>query len=282
MSRWSSSKILAPIGLWGADRETPQRFCVAFQSSIGQEGSSLLNHLLWSHFLYGCFVHSTLRFVFNARGNSSFISPRKGFQLSKIDGSQSEKGNEVRLFHSCRSRQLCDHIQPIALEWRRSLPDVGNRWHPGELLHLTAVWAVFALINLKHNRMIHSEIAVNDESGSRQHFEGPWNRLKVQAWKRMIPCWKDDPRIVGYCHDNAPKTGLPCAMLDQKFESSSIPVMWGKYQKENWSSKTSDQDWEESEGDWKAGFKLYCTAIFPKKSGLPISWIRWPISRRPF
>jgi hypothetical protein len=71
-------------------------------------------------------------------------------------------------------------------------------------------------------------------------------------------------------------------MLHQNFENLSISAMQWNHWKAKWRSRIPNQDWEELERNWKAGFKLELTAIFPKRSGLVIGWVCGPFRGWPF
>jgi hypothetical protein len=77
------------------------------------------------------------------------------------------------------------------------------------------------LIDLEQ-KIYDSEIIVNGQPGSLEHFEGSTNGLEVEALKTIIPYCTGDLWIVGYCDDKASSlTQIPFAAIVIAYTISS-------------------------------------------------------------
>ena len=106
-------------------------------------------------------------------------------------------------------------ILPILLEmahqsclvWREAMK-------PGTIISLDGSWShrrnakrcLVDFVDASSKKVVDFEIVVKKSGRIEGDYDGPSNGMEREALTRMIPRWKHDTRVAGYCHDNDGKT----------------------------------------------------------------------------
>lgn len=85
---------------------------------------------------------------------------------------------------------------------------------PGTILSMDGSWShrrnanrcLVDFVDSEKRKIVDFEIVVKRSGRIEGNYTGPSNGMEREALSRLIPRWKDDPRVVGYCHDNDGKT----------------------------------------------------------------------------
>ena len=97
--------------------------------------------------------------------------------------------------------------QESCQKWRRWMA-------PGSIITLDGSWShrrnakrcLVDFIDSANRKIVDFEIVVKQSGRNDGDYKGPSNGMEREALMRLIPRWREDARVIGYCHDNDGKT----------------------------------------------------------------------------
>ena len=97
--------------------------------------------------------------------------------------------------------------QESCWKWRQEMK-------PGSILTLDGSWShrrnakrcLVDFIDSSSKKVVDFEVVVKKSARNGGDYTGPSNGMEREALRRLIPRWVEDPRVIGYCHDNDGKT----------------------------------------------------------------------------
>lgn len=111
--------------------------------------------------------------------------------------------------------EVQNEMIPILYSMARESCQKHRRWmQPGTILTLDGSWShrrnakrcLVDFIDSNSRKIVDFEIVVKVSGLNEGDYTGPSNGMEREALRRLIPRWKEDTRVVGYCHDNDGKT----------------------------------------------------------------------------
>ena len=145
------------------------------------------------------------------------------------------------------ARKSCD-------KWRASMA-------PGSIIALDGSWShrrnaarcMVDFIDAERKKVVDVEFVEKTCCRVKGNYDGPSNGMEREALRRMIPRWRDDCRVIGYCHDNDGKTRKTMAelgwhiteYLDRNHLMGSFDRAYNKFEKRRflWGLKEKLRHW---------------------------------------
>lgn len=145
------------------------------------------------------------------------------------------------------ARKSCD-------KWRASMP-------PDSIISLDGSWShrrnaarcMVDFIDAERKKVVDFEFLEKTSSRVKGNYDGPSNGMETEALRRMIPRWRDDRRVIGYCHDNDGKTRKTISdfgwniteYLDRNHLMGSFDRSYNKFEKRRllWGLKEKLRHW---------------------------------------